>query len=564
MRDEAGGDGPTGGSRAQARTQKPAILAVDDDPQVLASVARDLRRQYGERFRVVRAPDGETALSVLEQLTLAADPLALIVADQRMPGMTGIELLTEARTFAPDARAVLLTAYADTDAAIAAINEVHLDHYVLKPWDPPEERLYPVLDELLDDWEAGFHPPFEGVRVVGDRWSPEAHRVRDFLARNLVPFRWLDVERNAEDAEALRAAAGVDGLPLVVLADGTPHVAPSNRQLGEAVGLHATSATTTFDLLVVGAGPAGLAAAVYGASEGLDTGVVERVAPGGQAGSSSRIENYLGFPAGVSGADLARRALDQARRLGAEILTPTNVVGLTSHDTYRLVGLEDGSTLAATAVIVASGVAYRTLDIPGAAALVGSGIFYGASMHEARSYEGEDVVVVGGANSAGQAALHLARFARRVTLLVRSEALDGMSAYLVHQVGQTPSIDVQLGTVLRGVGGDGHLEHVEVADSAGTRDRLSATGMFVFIGARPYTDWLQGAVARDDDGFVLVGPDLARGRHWKEARDPLPLETSLPGVFAAGDVRSRSVKRVASAVGDGSIAVHLVHQYLGL
>jgi thioredoxin reductase (NADPH) len=564
MRDEAGGGGATGGPPARARATKPAILAVDDDPHVLASVARDLRHQYGERFRILRAPDGDTAIAALEKLALAAEPLALIVADQRMPGMTGVELLTQARTFTPDARAVLLTAYADTDAAIAAINQVHLDHYVLKPWDPPEERLYPILDELLDDWEAGFHPPFEGVRVVSDRWSPEAHRVRDFLARNLVPFRWLDVERDAEDAEPLRLAAGVDGLPLVVLPDGTARVAPSNRELGEAVGLHSTSATTTFDLLVIGAGPAGLAAAVYGASEGLNTAVIERVAPGGQAGSSSRIENYLGFPTGVSGADLARRALDQARRLGAEILSPTTVVNLSSRDTYRIAGLEDGSTLAATAVIVASGVAYRTLDVAGAQALVGSGIFYGASMHEARAYDGEDVVIVGGANSAGQAALHLARFARRVTLLVRSEKLDGMSAYLVDQVGKVPNIDVRLGTQLRDVGGDSHLEHVDVVDGAGTVDRLVATGMFVFIGARPYTDWLHDAVARDDDGFVLVGADLARGRHWKEARDPLSLETSLPGVFAAGDVRSRSVKRVASAVGDGSIAVHLVHQYLGL
>ena len=395
MRDEAGGDGATSSPPVPARAPKPAILAVDDDPQVLATVARDLRRQYGERFRILRAPDGETALAALEELALAADPLALIVADQRMPGMTGIDLLAQARMLTPDARAVLLTAYADTEAAIAAINEVHLDHYVLKPWDPPEERLYPILDELLDDWEAGFHPPFEGVRVVGDRWSPEAHRVRDFLSRNLVPFRWLDVEHDAQDAEPLRAAAGVDGLPLVVLPDGTPRVAPSNRELGEAIGLHSTSATTTFDLLVIGAGPAGLAAAVYGASEGLNTAVIERVAPGGQAGSSSRIENYLGFPTGVSGADLARRALDQARRLGAEILSPTNVVDLSTRDTYRLVGLEGGSTLAATAVIVASGVAYRTLDVAGAEALVGSGIFYGASMHDARGYEGEDVVIVG-------------------------------------------------------------------------------------------------------------------------------------------------------------------------
>jgi thioredoxin reductase (NADPH) len=567
MADEGGGAGsaPATGPAVPASAPKPSILAVDDDPQVLAAVARDLRRQYGDRYRILRAADGGQALAALEELTLTGDPLALILADQRMPGMSGIELLTRARAIQPGARVVLLTAYADTDAAIAAINEVRLDYYVLKPWDPPEDRLYPILDEILDDWEASFHPPFEGVRLVGHRWSPDSHRVRDFLARNLVPFRWLDVERDAEEAGRLRAAARADGLPLVVLADGGHRVAPSNRELAEAIGLRSTSEAATFDLLVIGAGPAGLAAAVYGASEGLSTAVLERVAPGGQAGASSRIENYLGFPIGVSGAELARRALDQAKRLGARILSPASVVGLTRRDPYRLVELDDGTTLAATALIVASGVSYRTLDVNGADALLGSGLFYGAAMHEARAYEGEEVVIVGGANSAGQAALHFARFARRVTMLVRGTSLTaGMSAYLVDQVKLTPSVEVRLGTRVCAVRGVDHLDHVEVIDTDGAVEQLPASGVFVFIGATPCTEWLDGSIARDEAGFVLVGPDLARGRHWTEPREPLSLETSLPGVFAAGDVRSSSVKRVASAVGDGSIAVHQVHQYLGL
>jgi thioredoxin reductase (NADPH) len=546
------------------RGRKPAILAVDDDPHVLAAVARDLRRQYGERFRILRVPDGDSGLAAIQELTLAGDPLALVVADQRMPNMSGIELLSQTRTIQPEARMVLLTAYADTDAAIAAINDVQLDHYVLKPWDPPEDRLYPILDEILDDWEANFHPPFEGVKLLGHRWSPEAHRVRDFLARNLVPFRWLDVDREPDEAGRIQAAARSNELPLVVLGDGSHRVAPSNRELGEAIGLRSASETTTFDLVVIGAGPAGLAAAVYGASEGLSTGVLERVAPGGQAGVSSRIENYLGFPAGVSGSELARRALDQAKRLGAQILSPASVVKLTPQDTYRLVELDDGTILAATALIVASGVSYRTLDVDGAEQLLGSGVFYGASTHEARGYEGEDVVIVGGANSAGQAALHFARFARWVTMLVRSSTLaDRMSAYLVEQVERTPTIDVRLNTEVRAVRGDGRLDHVEIGVD-GDVEELAASGMFVFIGATPCTEWLEGVVERDRDGFVVVGPDLVRGRQWKEPREPLLLETSLPGVFAAGDVRSRSIKRVASAVGDGSIAVHLAHEYLGL
>ncbi len=433
-------------------------------------MARDLRRQYGARFRVVRAPEGTSAVAALEELALAGDPVALVVADQRMPGITGVDVLKRVRELHPEARTVLLTAYADTDAAIAAINEVRLDHYILKPWDPPEDRLYPILDELLDAWEADFHPPFEGLRLVGHRWSPDAHRLRDFLARNLVPFQWIDVERDADEAARLRGAAAVAELPLVVFADGRHEVAPSNRVVAEAIGLHATSEAESFDLVVVGAGPAGLAAAVYGASEGLRTAVLERQAPGGQAGSSSRIENYLGFETGVSGAELTRRALTQAKRLGAEVLAPVEVRSLRSSQTYRLIELDDGSTLTAGAVILATGVSYRTLDLPGAERLRDSGVFYGASMHEARAFAGEHVVVVGGANSAGQAALHFARFAASVTVLVRASSLGArMSSYLVDQVERTPAISVRTGAEVVAVHGDERLEAVDiVADGATT------------------------------------------------------------------------------------------------
>jgi thioredoxin reductase (NADPH) len=563
--DEQGAEAPAAGLGGRQARRKPALLTVDDDPQVLAAVARDLRRQYGARFRIVRAGDGPTAVAALEELALAGDPVALVVADQRMPGMSGVEVLTRVRALHADARTVLLTAYADTDAAIAAINEVRLDHYILKPWDPPEERLFPILDELLDSWEADFHPPFEGLRLVGHRWSPDAHRLRDFLSRNLVPFQWIDIERDVEEATRLRSAAAVTDLPLVIFGDGRHEVAPSNRSVADAIGLRATSEAQTFDLVVVGAGPAGLAAAVYGASEGLRTAVLERQAPGGQAGSSSRIENYLGFELGVSGAELTRRALTQAKRLGAEVLAPVEARRLTECDTYRLLELDDGTTLAASAVILATGVSYRTLDLPGADRLRDAGVFYGASMHEARAFADEHVIVVGGANSAGQAALHFARFAASVTILVRGGSLAArMSSYLVDQVERTPNIVVRTGTEVGGVHGDERLQAVDLLVDGGPGETIDAAGLFLFIGAAPFTDWLDGAVARDGHGFVLAGNHLVRGRTWKEAREPLSLETSLPGVFAAGDVRASSVKRVASAVGDGSIAVHFVHQYLGL
>lgn len=551
------------GSEAGEKKVKPAIIAVDDDPQVLAAVARDLRRQYGERFRVIRAESGAVALEALEQITLSNQPVALIVADQRMPGMSGVELLEKAKALQPLARTVLLTAYADTEAAISAINKVRLDRYILKPWSPPEDLLYPALDELLDDWEAEFHPPFEGLRLIGQLWSMESHRIREFLARNLVPYRWLDANGTDPEMERLRQAASDPGLPLLILPDGAFLVNPSNREIADAVGIHTTSQTDTYDLLIIGGGPAGLAAAVYGSSEGLRTAVLEREAPGGQAGLSAKIENYLGFPQGVSGGELARRALDQARRLGAEILTPRDAVGLSTRGNYRLVTLEDGTTLAASSLIVASGVSYRMLDFEGAEAFNGAGLFYGASMHDARQYTGEEVALVGAANSSGQAALHLARFARKVTMLVRGDSLSAkMSAYLVRQIEDSPIIDVRYQTRVTGVRGEGHVEAVRVSQD-GDDQWLPTSAVFVMIGAAPRTEWMGGAVARDAQGYLLVGPELTN-KVWKEERPPFSLETSLPGVFAAGDVRAGSLKRVASAVGEGAIAVHYVHRYLGL
>jgi thioredoxin reductase (NADPH) len=544
---------------------KPAIFAVDDDPQVLAAVARDLRRKYGDEYRVVRAGDGKSALEALDELILAGQPVALVVADQRMPEMSGVELLEKVKAAEPLARTVLLTAYADTEAAISAINKVQLNRYILKPWSPPEDLFYPILDDLLEDWRAEYHPRFEGVRLLGQMWSKEAHRIREFLARNLIPYQWLDVDSNDPEVAKIREAAGDPGLPLVVLPNGDFRVEPTNRELANLIGLHTTSETDTYDLLIIGAGPAGLAAAVYASSEGLKTAVLEREAPGGQASLSAKIENYLGFPSGLSGSDLARRALDQARRLGAEILSPVDVIGLSTRDSYRMVACEDGSVLAASSIIVATGVSYQMLKLEGAEAFHGAGLFYGASMHDARRFTGSDVALVGAANSAGQAALHLARFARKVTMIVRGDNLDAkMSAYLVKQILDHPLIEVRFHSQVVGVRGGEHLEEMEVVGPDGERVWLPTAALFVMIGAAPRTDWLEGAVARDEKGYLLVGPELTMANLWKEARAPFSLETSLPGVFAAGDVRATSLKRVASAVGEGAIAVHYVHRYLGL
>ena len=545
------------------KSRRPAIVVVDDEPAVLAAVSRDLRRGFGERFRVLRAGSGPEALELLRELRTRGDQVAMLIADQRMPGMPGTEYLVHARQLVPDAKRVLLTAYADTEAAIAAINEVALDYYLLKPWDPPEEQLFPVVEDLLTTWESGAALEAGGVRVVGHRFSRESHDLRDFLVRNRVPARWLDVERDGEARELLRVA-GVDAerLPVALLEDGTVLERPTILELAERLGVSGTPAQEHYDLVVVGGGPAGLAAAVYGASEGLKTVMVEREAPGGQAGQSSRIENYLGFPAGLSGSDLARRATDQARRLGAELLTVQEAVGLRAEGSARLVDLSGGGALSASCVIVASGVSYRQLDTPGFPDLTGAGIYYGAAMTEARGCAEQHVVVIGGANSAGQAAVYFSGYAAQVTMLVRGPSLEkSMSHYLIEQIAAQPNIEVRTGTsALAAESEDGRLTGLRVKGSNG-EETLAADACFVFIGAAPRTDWLDGVLARDERGFILAGRD-AQANGWPLKREPYVLETTVPGVFVAGDVRARSIKRVASAVGEGSMAVSLIHEYL--
>ncbi len=544
-------------------TRRPAIVAVDDEPAVLAAIARDLRRGFGERFRVLRAGSGVEALEVLRELRARGEAVALLIADQRMPGMEGTRYLTEARKLVPDAKRVLLTAYADTQAAIAAINEVALDYYLLKPWDPPEEQLYPVLEDLLTTWEARAALEAGGVRLIGHRFSKESHDLRDFLVRNRVPARWLDVERDSEARELLEVAGVDDGrLPVALLEDGAVLERPTILELAERLGVAGVPAQDHYDLVVVGGGPAGLAAAVYGASEGLRTVMVEREAPGGQAGQSSRIENYLGFPNGLSGSDLARRATDQARRLGAELLTVQEAVGLRAEGAARLVQLSGGGALSASCVIVASGVSYRQLEEPGFAELTGAGVYYGAALTEARACAEQHVVVIGGANSAGQAAVYFSGYAARVTMLVRGQSLEkSMSQYLIEQIAARSNIDVRTETTaVSAEGEEKRLRRVIVAGPHG-EESLDADACFVFIGAAPRTDWLDGVLARDGRGFILAGRD-AQADGWPLAREPYILESSLPGVFVAGDVRARSIKRVASAVGEGSMAVSLIHEYL--
>jgi thioredoxin reductase (NADPH) len=548
----------------------PVILVVDDEPAVLRAVERELRGHLGAEYAVITADSGAAALDVLRRLALRETPVALLLVDQRMPRMTGIELLAAAIELAPDAKRVLLTAYADTDVAIRAINEIRLDQYLQKPWEPPEERLFPVLDDLLSDWRATFRPPFEGIRLVGHRWSARAHEIKDYLSRNLVPYRWVDVEGDPE-AGRLAQAAGVEPGrdPLLVFPDGTHLLAPTNAEIAEKVGLHTRPGLRTYDLVIVGGGPAGLAAAVYGASEGLRTLLVEREAPGGQAGTTSRIENYLGFPAGLSGSDLARRAVAQASRLGAELLTARDAKALRLEDRYRLVTLDDGSEVACEALIVATGVQYRRLAVEGIDPLVGVGVFYGAAITEALACKGQHVAVVGGGNSAGQSALYLAQFAADVTLLVRGGSLEaGMSAYLVERLRATPNVTIRLNASVAAVRGADSLESITVEDSAaGRREDVPMQALFLFIGALPRTEWLAGILERDPAGFLVTGPALPRASDgrvpgWPLAREPFLLETNVPGIFAAGDVRSRSVKRIASGVGEGSMAVQFVHQHL--
>lgn len=548
---------------------KPAILLVDDDPDVLRAIERDVRRHFGGTYRVLRASSGAQALDILTQLALRHEPVALLLTDQRMPEMDGVEFLEQAKVLSPQAKRALLTAYADTDAAIRAINSVGIDYYLVKPWDPPEEQLYPVLQDLLDDWLADFNPPFEGLRLIGHRWSAMAHELKDFLTRNLIPYQWLDVETHPEALRLLELAnLDASHLPVVLLPDGTSLSQPTPAQLAETLGLRIHADQLFYDLIIVGSGPSGLAGAVYGASEGLRTMLIEREAPGGQAGTSSRIENYLGFPSGLSGADLARRAVTQARRFGVELLTPQEVTSVRVNGPYRFVTLADGSELSCSALLIATGVSYRKLDIPGLERLTGSGVYYGAAMTEALSCRDSDVFVVGGANSAGQAAMYFSGYARTVTMLLRGDSLaKSMSQYLIDQIQQTGNITVQTCTSVVEVHGESNLETITLANTqTGERQTLPTSALFIFIGAMPRTEWLADFVLRDEQGFLLTGPDLDRdGKRpsgWKLQRAPFLLETNVPGIFAAGDVRHGSVKRVASGVGEGAVAIQFIHRYL--
>lgn len=551
---------------------KPILLTVDDDTDVLRAIERDLRTQYGAIYRVLSSDSPEGALDLLKGLKVRNDGVALLLADQRMPHMDGVGFLQEARKIFPGAKRALLTAYADTSAAISAINQANLDYFFMKPWDPPTEHLYPQLNELLDDWQASYRPAFQGIRVLGTRWSPKSYELRDFLARSHVPYQWIDVEFSSNDPETKRLleALGPDAseLPVVLFADGTKLLNSAPAEVAQKVGLQTHAETTFYDLAIVGGGPAGLAAAVYGASEGLHTVMVEREAPGGQAGMSSRIENYLGFPAGLSGGDLARRAVAQARRFGVEILAPQEAVGVRIEGPYRIIKLADGSEISCHALMIATGVQWRTLDAPGIGRLQGAGVYYGGGATEALSCKGEMVYIVGGANSAGQAAMNFSKYAERVVILVRGDSLSStMSQYLIDQIKETPNIQLWTHASVAEVHGETRLEEISVLCSDTNKvERVPASSMFIFIGALPRTDWLAGTVERDERGFICTGPDLMHGtekpKGWALDRDPFLLETNVPGIFAVGDVRHGSVKRVASGVGEGSVAVQFIHQYL--
>jgi thioredoxin reductase (NADPH) len=547
------------------------LLIVDDDPQVLAAVRRDLRSKYREQYTVMSASSGQEALATERELKSRGAALAMVISDQRMPGMLGDELLAKSRDVYPLARRVLLTAYADIEAAVRAINEAHLDHYLSKPWDPPEERLFPVVDDLLDDWQAESLPEAKGLRLVGHQWSPRSHAIKDFLASNLLPYRWLDITRDP-DARALLDAAGVaaNELPALFFEDGSVLRNPEPRQVAERLGKSLSAASELYDLAIVGAGPAGLAAAVYGASEGLRTLLLDRHAPGGQAGTSSRIENYLGFPAGVSGSELTRRAVTQAQRLGAELLVPLEVTGVSFDGGYKRLTLTDGREIITRTMLAATGMIYREHPAPGIAEHAGAGVYYGAATTEATAFAGQRVIVVGGGNSAGQGAMYLARYAKDVQIVIRRDGLrETMSQYLIDQIEKTPNIRLRPRTEIARVEGEGHVERVAFTcltdASVGVEE---ADALFIFIGTRPRSDWLPESVLRDAKGFVLTGRDLiaaeAYARVWKETREPLPLETSVPGVFAAGDIRAGAMNRVASAVGEGSMVVRLAHEYLAL
>ena len=556
----------TNGGRNSLST--PIIFAVDDDPQVLNAIRRDLRSHFAPEYRVLDAGSGAEALEAVESLKARGDTVALFLVDQRMPSMTGTEFLVEARQTYPDAKKALLTAYADTDAAISAINEVDLDHYLMKPWDPPEDNLFPILDDLLDDWVANTPAPFDGIRVVGTTWSPATHEVKDFLARNEVPYRFLDIERDDEAAAIVAAASDEGGsIPIVLFADGTSLVNPERRALAEHVGMQTEADNPFYDLIIIGGGPAGLAGAVYGASEGLSTVMVEAEAPGGQAGTSSRIENYLGFPAGVSGGDLARRAVTQATRLGAEILKATVVTEVKTEDQIKVVTLDSGEQLRSHALIIASGMSLRKLSVPGYERYEGAGVYYGAALSEAATYQDRHVFVIGGANSAGQAAMLFARYASMVSVVVRGESLVAkMSTYLIEQIASQSNIEVIANTQVVAVEGEERVERIRLKNNSTDEETVQeAAAIFIFVGAVPHSDFVEHLVARNERGFIYTGPDLVLASEdfrWTEDRDPLALETSVPGIFAAGDIRHDAIRRVASAVGSGSVAVTLVHQYL--
>lgn len=612
---------------------KPVLLTLDDDPQVLLAIERDLRQHYGKRFRVLRAESGVKALAIVKQLKLRNKILSLLLVDQRMPQMTGVEFLEQAMTIFPEAKRVLLTAYADTEAAIRSINNAKIDYYLMKPWEPPEEHLYPILDDLLDDWWASFKPPFEGIRVIGLRWSPRSYEVKHFLARNGVPYQWLDIESeearqlvsfidstrksDSSDSDSNIATKSVGSgnlipaidksdnisnevksnnnnknniastesrssslnssassstslnLPLVIFPDGSYMDEPTNSELAEKIGLRTHAQMPFYDLIIIGGGPSGLAAAVYGASEGLTTLLIERQAPGGQAGMSSNIENYLGFPAGLSGSNLARRAVAQAVKFGVEILTPQEVMGIRIDGPYRYVKLNDGNEISCHALLITTGVSYRKLDLAGVERLTGAGVYYGASMGEAISFKNEDVFMIGGANSAGQAAIYFSKYAKTVTLVLRGDSLDkSMSHYLIHQINETSNIHVLLNSQVWEVHGKDRLESITIKNTqTGQLQTVPSTVLYIFIGAIPHTDALVGLIERDEDGFILTGQDLMGGgrqrpRNWTLERQPMLLETNVPGIFAAGDVRHGSTKRVATGVGEGSLAVQLIYQYL--
>jgi thioredoxin reductase (NADPH) len=550
---------------------KPVLLVVDDDPQVLAAVRRDLRARYREQYTVLSAASGQEALDTERELKGRGDELAMVISDQRMPGMLGHEVLASTRELYPLARRILLTAYSDINAAIKAINEAHIDHYLSKPWDPPEERLFPVVDDLLDSWQAEYLPEAKGLRLVGQQWSARSHAIKDFLGSSLIPYRWLDVERDADARTLIEAAGvGIDQLPVLVFEDGTVLTNPEPRQVAERLGRTLSAAFELYDLVIVGAGPAGLAAAVYGASEGLRTLMLDRFAPGGQAGTSTRIENYLGFPAGISGSELTRRALTQAVRLGAESIAPLEVTSVSIDGNYKRLKLSDGRELVTRAMLAATGMMYREHPAPGIAEHTGAGVYYGTATAEAPAFKGRRVLVVGGGNSAGQGALYLARYADDVRIVVRREDLRStMSQYLIDQIQKTPNVHLMARTEVERVEGAGHVERVVLRSvEDGTSRTEEAEALFVFIGTRPQSDWLPPEVLRDAKGFVLTGRDVmateAFARLWKERREPLTLESSVPGVFAAGDIRAGAMNRVASAVGEGSMVVRLTHEYLAL